>query len=70
MPATAAVATIRATELFVFFMPERNTAGAPVSCRDVNKGFVDELHVRGFINEKPRAARRVCQENETGLRPW
>jgi hypothetical protein len=42
--ATTTVATVGAAELLVFFMPERDAASAAISSRDVNKGFVNELH--------------------------
>jgi len=54
------VTPIGSSELFVLFMPERDAAGSTISSGDVNIGFVNELHdFLGFINEKPRARRRV-----------
>jgi hypothetical protein len=42
--ATTTIAAIGATKLFVFFMPKRDAASAAISSRDVNIGFVNELH--------------------------
>ncbi len=56
MATTATVATIGTAKLFVFFMPKRDAARPTVSSRDINIGFVNELHgVCVVINEKPRA---------------
>jgi hypothetical protein len=40
---------------------KRDAARAAVPSRDIYVGFVNEFHNEGFINEKPRAARRVLQ---------
>ncbi|OIQ65768.1 hypothetical protein GALL_526700 [mine drainage metagenome] len=55
------IPAIGTTKLLVFFMPKRNAAGSAVSGRNVNVGFVNEFHDQGFINEKPRAVRRVLR---------
>ena len=44
MAATATVATIGPTELFVLFVPKRDATRPAVSSRDINIGFVNELH--------------------------
>jgi hypothetical protein len=44
MPPTPAVSAIGAAEFLVFFVPERHAAIATITCGNVNKGFIDELH--------------------------
>jgi hypothetical protein len=44
MAATAAIAPIGAAKLFVLFMPEGDAARPAISSRDINIGFVNELH--------------------------
>jgi hypothetical protein len=44
MAATAAIAAIGATKLFVFLMPKRDAASATISSGDINVGFVNEFH--------------------------
>ena len=44
VPAAPAVATIGATELFVFFVSERRAAIAPVASGDFDIGFINKLH--------------------------
>ena len=44
MPTSPPIATVGATEFLVFFVPERHAAIATITCGNVNKGFIDELH--------------------------
>ena len=44
MAATTTVATIGAAKFLVLFMPERDAPGPAVSSRDIDIGFVNELH--------------------------
>jgi hypothetical protein len=44
MPAAPTVAPVGTTELFVFFMAERDAAVPAVTRGDVYIGFVNELH--------------------------
>ena len=70
MTAPATIATIRATELLVLFVPKRDAAITAVSSRQVDIGFVNEFHGNGFsrfINEKPRAKRRVSHGSNRQL---
>ena len=59
MTPAATVPAIGTAKFLVFFVPKRDAASSAISRRDVNIGFVDEFHESGFINEKPRAGRRV-----------
>jgi hypothetical protein len=49
VPAAASVTPVRATELFVFFVPERDAASPAVSSRDIDVGFVNKLHGFGYL---------------------
>ena len=42
--ATAAIAAVRTTKLFVFLVPERGAAIATVASSDFDRGFINKLH--------------------------
>jgi hypothetical protein len=44
VPASAAVTTVWATELFVLLVAKRSTAVAPVTGGNINRGFVYKFH--------------------------
>ena len=56
MSAAPPVAAIGTAELFVLFMPKRDAARPAVSSRDIDIGFVNELHgvLRGYKRKTPR----------------
>ncbi len=44
MATTATITTVRPAELLVLFVPERHAACPAISCRDIDKGFINEFH--------------------------
>jgi hypothetical protein len=68
---SATIATVRTAKFFVFLVPKRDAAVSPVSSRQVDIGFINEFHGNGFsrfINEKPRAGRRVSNGSNRQLK--